>query len=172
METKETLQKKITDVFDNFNTLFEKIEPELINAEPKVGSWTIGQLGQHVALATMGLPDKKNKPADRPTDQFEQSIKETFLDHSQKFESPEFIAPLKKKYDQKSILVVLESNKELLLRIIKEEQLDHLCLGTELPGWGHLTRYEWIKLIIYHLQRHIQQLQKLKQSFYVAEQLN
>lgn len=49
METKETLQKQITDVFDNFNTLFEKIEPELINAEPKVGSSTIGQLGQHVA---------------------------------------------------------------------------------------------------------------------------
>lgn len=46
METTESLQKQITEVFDNFYTLFNRVSSEQINAEPNVGSWTIGQLGQ------------------------------------------------------------------------------------------------------------------------------
>lgn len=169
METTQSLQKQIMEVFDNFNTLFETVRAELINAEPMQGSWTIGQLGQHVALATAGLPDKENKKADRPVNQFEPSIRETFLSDTQKFKSPEFIMPEKKNYEKKILLTTLENNKELLLRISNEEPLDHLCLGVELPGWGCLTRYEWLKLIIYHVQRHTWQLQKLKESFHATE---
>ena len=162
METTEALQKELTKVFDNFISLLGTIAPELMNAEPKTGSWTIGQLGQHILLATTGLPDRKNKPADRPADQFEKNIREIFLDDSKKFKSPEFIEPEKRKYEKELLLSTLEKNRSVLLKIVREEHLDNLCLDAEFPGCGYLTRYEWIKLNIYHMQRHLKQLEKLK----------
>lgn len=165
MDTTENLQQQLIQVFDNFITPFHAVAPEFINATPKVGTWTIGQLGQHVALASAGLPDQKNKAANRPADQFEKSIRDTFLDYTQQFKSPEFIDPEKKPYDKEVLLTALKNNKTLLLNIIKNEPLEYACLDVELPGWGHLTRYEWIKLIIYHVERHIKQLEKLQHSF-------
>jgi|SRR3954471_21435501 hypothetical protein len=172
MDTTENLQQQLTEVFETFIAEFSTISTQRINAEPKVGSWTIGQLGQHVVLATIGIGDEKNKSTDRPADQFEQSIRETFLDYTQKFKSPEFIVPEKREYKKEELLTQLKNNEEELINIVKEKKLDHLCLDIELPGWGNLTRYEWIKLIIYHVQRHTQQLKKLKQSFDTAVQMN
>lgn len=165
MDTTENLQQQLINVFDNFITPFDEISSEFINATPKVGNWTIGQLGQHVVLASAGLPDQKNKPANRPADQFEKSIRDTFLDYTQQFKSPDFIDPEKKAYDKEALLTALKNNKALLLNIVKQDSLDHACLDVELPGWGHLTRYEWIKLIIYHVKRHTVQLKKLQDSF-------
>lgn len=165
METTESLQKQITDVFDSFYSVFNKVSTEFINAEPNVGSWTIGQLGQHVTLASAGLPDQKNESANRPADQFENSIRETFLDHSQKFKSPDFIDPERKLYNKEALLETLKSNKDVLLNIVKKQPLEYVCKDVEFPGWGNLTRYEWIKLIIYHMRRHTTQLIKLQESF-------
>lgn len=162
METKTDLEKQLTKVFENFISEFNKVSPELVNAEQKPGSWTIGQLAQHIILATAGIPDGKNKQSDRPADQLEPSIRETFLDYTRKFEAQEFITPEKKNYDKEALQSKLKNNQELLLQIIKGKELDYLCLDMELPGWKYLTRYEWIKLIIYHVERHIKQLKRLK----------
>lgn len=162
---KSGLQQQIADVFESFITLLSPLSSEIINASPKQGSWTIGQLAQHVILATSGVPDTKSKPAGRPYDQLEPSIKGTFLNYELKMQSPEFIAPEKRKYEREELLTALKKNKLELADIIKEKDLTELCLDMELPNWGYLTRFEWIKLITYHVERHTQQLKKLKNDF-------
>jgi hypothetical protein len=123
-------------------------------------------------LGTAGLPDKKNELPERAPDQFETSIREVFLNDKEKYNSPEFMYPEKKPYQKEELLNQLKSNEELLLKSIRKEKLEYLCLDEEVPGWKYLTRYEWIKLIIYHMQRHTKQLKKLKASFGLAVQMN
>ncbi|HET6226263.1 MAG TPA: DinB family protein [Bacteroidia bacterium] len=172
MDTTTSLQEQVNTTLEQFISEFKTVADDIINAEPKQGTWTIGQLGQHIALGTAGVPDQKNEPANRPADKFETSIREVFLNEKEKYDSPKFLEPEKKRYQKEELLSKLESNKELLLKIIQEKKLDELCLDEAAPGWGHLTRYEWIKLIIYHTQRHIKQLKKLKASFGLAMQVN
>ena len=158
------LQQQISEVFDNFIKSLSQLSNETLNTEPKQGTWTIGQLAQHVILATSGLPDTKTKPAERKYDQLEQEIKDVFLNFEMKATSPGFIAPEKKMYTMEYVLTQLKKNKIILLSILKEKELTELCLDVALPNWGNLTRYEWIKLIIYHVQRHTVQLKKLQDS--------
>ena len=159
------LQQQITEVFDHFSKLLSQLSEEILNNPPKQGSWTIGQLAQHVTLATSGLPDTQTRPAERKPDELEPAIKEIFLNFEKKAISPEFISPEKKIYKKDSLLEELQQNKISLLKSIKEKEMSDLCMDMELPGLGKLTRYEWIKLVIYHVQRHTVQLKKLKQSF-------
>jgi hypothetical protein len=39
-----------------------------------------------------------------------------------------------------------------------------LCMEFDFPGFGHLTRYEWLKFIVFHTQRHIHQLKQIKNA--------
>lgn len=155
-----TLKQQLQEVFENFISGLSPLTSHIINKQPLQGTWTIGQLAQHVVLATSGLGDEKTKPADRPYNQFESSIRETFLG-KEKFQAPEFIDPEKKNYALQDLIAALRSNRNELLKGTEEKELTALCLDIELPGWGYLTRYEWLKLIIYHVQRHTEQLKKL-----------
>lgn len=165
MDTPLSLQERLSEVFDKFNSELSTVSTEILNAKPKLGTWTIGQLAQHIMLGTAGLPDKKNRQPERAPDQFETSIREVFLNDKEKYESPAFMDPEKKTYQKEELLSKLKNNREVLLKSIKEEKLEFLCLDEEVTGWKYLTRYEWIKLIIYHMQRHTKQLKKLKASY-------
>lgn len=158
-----TLEQQIHQVFEHFIDELSSFPTDLLNKDPKAGNWTIGQLAQHVVLATAGLGDEKTKPVDRPYDQLEDSIRETFLLSKEKFQAPEFINPEKKNYQLQDLLRDLRANHELLISTIHKKDLSVLCLDIELPGWGYLTRFEWLKLIIYHVKRHTMQLEKLKE---------
>lgn len=158
---KTPLENEIDQVFDHFLSPIKTLSDDLINEKPRVGNWTIGQLIRHVVLATAGLGDEKTKAADRPFDQLEPSIRETFLNSNEKFQSPEFITPEERTYHLDELLEDLKSNRDQLLKAIREKNLSELCLDVELPVWVHLTRFEWLKLIIYHVQRHTEQLKKL-----------
>lgn len=155
------LQQQLTEAFDHFIKPFSGLSNETVNDKPKQGSWTIGQLAQHVVLATSGVPDGSTKPANRKMDQLEQEIIATFTNQEVKFTSPEPLEPEKKQYDRDQLLKQLERNKLTLINVLKEKELSELCLDMELPVWGYLTRYEWIKLITYHTERHVRQLEKL-----------
>lgn len=156
-----TLKQQLGEVFEQFISILSPLSNELINKQPLQGNWTIGQLAQHVMLATSGLGDEKTKPCNRPYDQYEPSIRETFLISKEKFQAPEFITPGKRNYDLTELITALKLNRDTLLLAADKKDLTVLCLDIELPGWGHLTRYEWLKLIIYHVQRHTAQLKNL-----------
>jgi hypothetical protein len=159
MDAKQ-LEQQLQQIFEQLITRIARLTNDAINKEPQQGNWTIGMLIQHVVLATAGLGDTHTKPADRAYDQYEGSIKETFTSPA-KFQSPEFITPSKKQYDVQELLNELRVHRDELVTSIREKDLSLQCMDIEAPGWGYLTRYEWLVLIIYHVQRHTEQLKNL-----------
>jgi hypothetical protein len=157
---KKELEAEFTTTLDGFIDLVAALPAKQINIAPPDGGWTAGELARHVTLATQDDPGIKTKKTDRPYDKWVEDIKKVFLDHKAKYQAPEFIVPEKKAYEKADILEQLNKNKKDHLASIREKDLTELTVDIELPDWGHLTRYEWIKLMIYHVQRHTKQFRE------------
>jgi hypothetical protein len=59
----------------------------------------------------------------------------------------------------------LEEIKATIDHAIQTLELSRTCLAFEIPVYGFLTRTEAIYFVIYHTQRHIQQLKNISRSF-------
>lgn len=155
---KAALATRVEEALDTFaNLLAEFTEPE-IHAVPANGTWTIAQLADHVQKASSGVPDETTIPAYRPYNQQVIPLANLFLDFTLKMISPDFVAPGTGPFSREELVRGLQQNRSDLKRIIREKNLFEICTGAEMPGFGNLTRYEWISFIVFHTQRHTQQL--------------
>ena len=157
---------------------FEGVKRELIqaisvfneeefNTIPFKGSWTAGQVAEHVyksvSAFTKGLYGKV-KPTTRQPDEKVEPIKKTFLDFDTKMSSPDFIIPSNGFHDKNAILSSLKSTMDKITEAIKTFDLSATCLSFIPPAIGELTRLESIYFVIYHTQRHIHQLKNISQK--------
>ncbi len=91
-------------------------------------------------------------------------IKASFLDFTIKMKSPDFIVPADKNYKKDELLKILENFRLKINLAIETLDLAKTCLAFELPVLGFLTGLESIYFILYHTQRHIQQLKNIYQK--------
>ena len=157
------LKSNLQTQFDNFIETVQSFDNASLNKIPFKGSWTAGQVAQHIIKSTDQLPDKNVAATNRKEDEKVLDLKNLFLDYTLKMEAPDFIAPSLKKYKIDIITQQLEDIKEKHLNSIKSKDLKLLCLEMELPTFGYLTRYEWLYFISIHTQRHSHQLENIMQ---------
>lgn len=163
----EELKAEISKALDKFTHLVQLLNDEQLNTSQGEGRWTAGELAQHVVLATQSWPPEQTKKADRPHDKYENEIRELFLNQQIKMQAPTFIVPEHKEYTLSDIVKELKWNKHSAVKSIDENDLTEIILDMELPGWGFLSRYEWLILMLYHTQRHTQQLHNMAGSMHV-----
>ena len=160
----EALLKEITETFSKLIHVFSKISNAQVDVVPFEGSWTAGQVAEHIVKAVSGMPELLNaqvEPANRPYDEQVEGLKKVFLDFNLKMKSPEFIVPTETQHDQADLLKTFSRlGKEMEDAAINLD-LTLLCKAMELPGNGYLTRFEWLSFALVHTQRHIHQLQKI-----------
>ena len=137
-----------------------------LNIVPFEGSWTAGQVGEHLRKSYDGIGTLclKTKQTERAPDQFVGEIKKTFLDFSTKLKSPDFIIPDNKLYDKKELINSIETLSGQIRRVANTIDLSVTCVGFAFPVLGYLTTLEIIHFITYHTQRHIHQLKKIYQK--------
>jgi len=147
--------------------LLSKIDPTDINKIPFEGSWTAGELVQHLILSNGGFVEVVNGSAtetSRPADMKISQIRNIFLNFDVKFNSPEFICPEKKNYDKTQQIDALRRIQAELGKAIETLDLTKTCNSFELPGMGYLTRLEAMYFVLYHTQRHTNQLNNIYSS--------
>ena len=151
--TSASLQEALTSFLgEHFNKIFS------------AGSWSAGQVSEHIykfisgVLLQMKAP---TVPTSRDPYEKQKALRDTFLDFTVKFQSPEFVlpgnAPVNKQDIREKLLTVFDK----IANTIKTEDISLTTTGFELPGFGPTTRAEWIWFGIYHTQRHIRQLRNL-----------
>jgi hypothetical protein len=158
---RETLAEEIQQSADEFIATLSRFSNDQLNTIPFAGSWTAGQVSDHIRKATDGLPDTHTKAADRDPALYVETLTSLFLDFTVKYESPGFILPDTGPFQTKALLRELVRIKNENAAIALTKDLTHLCLDFEMPGLGHLTRYEWLKFIVAHVQRHSYQLKNI-----------
>lgn len=159
--TRTALAASISATFQQLSTLLSGFSQEALNKVPFEGSWTAGQVAEHIIICGSGIPDKKTKAAGRPFDEKAASVAELFLNFDMKFEADPALHPKQAAHDKEELLKKLQKIEVRHKDTAETADLQALCLDMELPGFGHLTRYEWLSFIMVHTQRHTRQLERI-----------
>ncbi|WCT12183.1 DinB family protein [Mucilaginibacter jinjuensis] len=141
------------------------IPKEKFDTIPFEGSWTAGQVTEHVLKSCAGFVDVLEgnvKPADRNAEEHVQMLRDIFLDFDHKMKSLEFILPTHNTHDRQVIAADLANTLAGIAAVAKVEDLNLLCTDFEMPNLGHLTRIELINFVDVHTQRHIHQLKNIR----------
>jgi len=132
-----------------------------INEIPWAGSWTAAQVAEHVTKSNIEIAKslkKEGKLTGRAPDAGVDQLKRIFLDFDKKLLSPEFILPSQDIYQKKLVIDNLEVSiiqlKELRRSVNLFEMIDH-------PIFGEVTKLELLHFVVYHTQRHLNQLKNI-----------
>ena len=155
---KKALIKDIDITFDTLRGELSKFDEKTLNQSPFAGSWTAGQVAEHIVICGSGIPDSQTTETDRPFDEKANAIKELFLNFELKFETDPSIAPGTPPHNGEELLQKIKATKLHLEEETKTKELKALCKDMELPTFGLLTRYEWLRFILFHTQRHTHQI--------------
>ncbi|NCD69263.1 DinB family protein [Mucilaginibacter agri] len=131
---------------------------------PFDGSWTAGQVAEHVLKSCSGFAEVLEgnvKPTDRDPEAYVPMLRETFLNFDIKMKSPEFILPTETVHDMQSMSAELATALASVAAVAKVEDLTLTCEDFEFPNLGKLTRIEFINFVVVHTQRHIHQLKNI-----------
>jgi hypothetical protein len=166
MDTKET-SAEASHTFTELLQVLSSIGDDKINTIPFAGSWTAGQLAQHVILSAGGFVQLLNGPVEdthRDPEENIPNLKATFLNFTLKFKSPDFIVPEEKNYDKQHLENTLMGIQTGLVKAIETLDTTKTCTAFELPGSGYITRAEAMTFAIVHTMRHLRQLKNIRQK--------
>lgn len=160
------VQNDIVETFKKLNETLSKFSEAELNLVPFQGSWTAGQLVQHIILACSGYPKLfagKSEKTSRKPDEKVKNIEALFLNFSIKMESPDFIKPEKKDYSKNDLNIKLLKIESELLDCAEKYDLTFICSDFQVPGFGEFTMYECIYFALIHTHRHTHQLKNIFQ---------
>lgn len=160
----QQLKKEVLDTLIELTNFFASVDAQFVNIVPFEGSWTAGQLAQHMILSNGGFAEMMSGPSQdtqRKPDEKVEMIRSTFLDFSRKLKSPDFIQPPNIHYQKDDLLKKLAVIQKNLDQAMDSSDLNKTCTLFELPVLGALTRLEAAHFIVCHTQRHIHQLKNI-----------
>lgn len=156
---------QVVPTFDRLIEVISGFDGVSFNTIPFEGSWTAGQCVQHIKLSAGTIIDVlegRIEKASRDPEEKVGQIAAMFLDFSTKMESPEFINPEMKTYDAQRFIDFFRTFKANLDEAANRLELSQVCLDFEIPGFGTMTRFEWIAFVLFHTQRHVHQLERIR----------
>jgi hypothetical protein len=151
----------IDEAVSALQSLMSSLDEDKINVVPYSDSWTAGQLFRHVTKSTNGMAkvmQMNTKPAERDPGEKIPMLKKTFLDFSHKMKSPDFIVPEDGPYEKQATIEELSKSFEQLKENTAKANLADMTEGLPL---GAITKLEMLHFVLYHTQRHLQQMKKI-----------
>ncbi|WP_341842888.1 DinB family protein [Chitinophaga caseinilytica] len=162
-----TTQSYISDFNQSTTELLDALghfSQEQLNRVPFAGSWTPGQVGQHLLISESGVPELlrgNTRPTDRDPEALAPALRSIFLDFTTKFEAMEAIRPDDLPKDREQLMQSLKSNRDVILQLVAGTSPDLLLLDFPFPQLGELTIREWLTFLTVHSRRHTHQLKKM-----------
>jgi hypothetical protein len=159
--TKEELIETISQVLKRFRDFIMPMDDGMINQVPYEGSWTTGQVYDHITKSNNGLSrslQTPSKPADRDPEARIPELKKVFLDFTHKMKSPDFIIPGNGPFEKQAVISRLDKSLQNLKDNAKDADIKDLIEGLPL---GPITKLEILRFIGIHIERHIHQMEKI-----------
>ncbi|MBV8391225.1 MAG: DinB family protein [Mucilaginibacter sp.] len=169
---KNDLQTTIAHTKDELLKALDLFNQGNINAIPFEGSWTGGQVAEHVLKSVSGIAQTLNGPSKTTERNPEEHIKmfgEVFLNMNIKMKSPDFIIPSDSPKDKTVLHSSLEKAFDGIEDAAEKNNLTETCTTFEMPTIGLITRIEWIHFACFHTKRHTQQLKNIAHHLNIAE---
>lgn len=162
-----SLISEIDNTVNDLTSTLDLFNNETFNKVPFQGSWTAGQVAQHMLMSAAGVADAlrgKTERSTRQPDEHVAMLRSLFLNFDIKMKSPDFILPSDAPKDQAELKEKLMQAFTVLRQVAKNADLTAMCMDFEMPTLGFMTRLELINFAIVHTQRHIRQLKNIHSS--------
>ena len=140
---------------------------EELNTVPFAGSWTAGQVGEHLLKAASGITKillGNSQPTQRLPDEKVTSIESIFLDFTKKARSAQAIWPSDEPKEKKKIIDALNATMNEIRQTAGSMDLSEICMDFPFPTLGEMTRWEWVTFVICHTKKHIYQIENIYKS--------
>jgi hypothetical protein len=144
--------------------MLDSFTDEQFNTQPEYGGWTAGQVAEHLLLSAAiveTIGGNTIPTSDRQVDLYLPILAEIFLDFDKKIPSPDFLLPSEGPHDKEELLNKTKIFWDRLGMGIRLLDLTATCLDYDFPGFGKLTRLEWVNFYLWHTQRHLHQLRHI-----------
>ena len=157
-------EKLMTEFEETTKDLFKTLSfftQEEFNQIPFEGSWTAGQVAEHLFKSESNIPRVLNgNSKETERDAFEKTgvIRSVFLDYTIKLKSPEFILPSDGIKNKDHFIKAFEETRKELRNLIETKDLYKTFTDFPFPQMGELTGWEWICFAVCHSARHIRQM--------------
>lgn len=168
-------EQLITDFNETTEELLETIssfDEKEFNKIPFEGSWTAGQVGEHLFKSESNIPNvlKGNSKATE-RNPFEKTaiIEMVFLDFSKKLQSPEFILPSDEPKNKEDFIKGFERTRKELRNLIETSDLTRTFTDFPFPQLGEFTGWEWICFAVSHSKRHIRQMKNIAEKLKASQ---
>src|SRR4051812_34130591 len=164
MKTATALLQDFEAATEGYLNIVSGLSQDEINTVPFLGSWTAAQVTEHLCKSDIGMLNALNgpvQPTNRPVDAGVENLRTVFLDFSTKLPSPDFIIPEERTYDKDTLLEAFITGREQIGKAIKTLDLTTSC---HMPIFGEPTRLELIYFVIFHTQRHINQVKHISEK--------
>jgi hypothetical protein len=155
-------------------TTLATFNQEEFNKIPFEGSWTAGQVAEHLFKSESNIVRVLNgnsKLTER--DPFENCsiIQTIFLDYTKKLQSPDFILPSDGVKFREQFIVGFDQTRKALRNLMKTTDLGRSFTDFPFPQVGEFTGWEWICFAVCHSKRHIRQMKMIAQKLNSKSQL-
>jgi len=163
-------EKLITEFEETTKDLFETLSSfthEEFNKIPFEGSWTAGQVAEHLFKSESNIPRVLNgNSKETERDPFEKTgiIQKVFLDYTIKMKSPESILPSDDPKDKNFFIKGFEGTRKELQNLIETKDLYRTFTDFPFPQLGEFTGWEWICFAVCHSRRHIRQMKIISEK--------
>ena len=161
---KETLIQEFEETTIDLGEVLGSFTQEEFNKVPFEGSWTAGQVAEHLFKSESNIPKVlTGNSKETSGDPFEKTglIRSVFRDFSKKMKSPEFILPSDEPKNKDYFMEGFERTRKELRSCIHTIDLSRTFTGFTLPQIGQLTGWEWICFAVTHSRRHIRQMKNI-----------
>ncbi len=156
------LNEKLNQTLEELIAVVSSIPDNEINIVPFEGSWTAGQVLEHLCRSvSTGILKGNVQAVSRPADEKIAFVQSVFLDFTKKFSAPEFIVPVNTAYNKHEQLSLLTAKFNKLTAALDMYNLAEECTDFAIPGFGNFTRLEWIAFHMLHTRRHTEQLRNI-----------
>jgi hypothetical protein len=161
--TRTELLQEFDEVANQLSQVLSSFEEEQFNQVPFAGSWTAGQVGDHLykSYGILEILYGRVEECNRPADQKLAPIKKAFEDFGNKMESPEQILPEEGYLKKADLLAALDDRLAQQRDALLNTDLSKLCIDFAIPETGHFTRLEWLGFSVIHTRRHLHQLNNI-----------
>ena len=157
------LQEEFDQATDELIHLLSRFSKDQFNQSPYPGSWTAGQVGEHLfkTFQIVKLLQRQSDPIGRAPDQKVAAIREVMLDFETRRQAPDAVVPSSETLDKEVLMNSLGKRIAEFRSLIATTDLAEACPYFVLPQFGEFSKLEWVYFNLYHTQRHMEQLRKI-----------
>lgn len=145
---------------------FASFQAHNFNEKPSEEEWSAAQIAEHllkVDVSTNKALSSEAVPTNRPPDEKLVLIKEAMEGDTKRI-APERVQPSNDVHEPSVLLEKITHQRALMKDAVVSSDMTEACKVYKHPALGTMTKLEWVWFNIYHAERHLRQLQRLKEK--------